>query len=228
MKPNVRYAKKLQEEEGYQRAVLAFKRSDTPPENAQSYGTDVSFLCAIVQEVWEEKQTVYLTNQNVLCGGSVYAGIGTRKLTKEDFDGAMDAVIGKNMAYCSRESLRRVNQQLPHFFKHRKYFVVGLLENVEDPDVVMIVANANQVMRLCKAYTWKTGELVQALGGTAWCAQSFPPVYRSRTMTYNLGDPPARTLMGLADDEVFCTIHYDLLPEVLDNLPNISAGTFGY
>lgn len=229
MKPNVKYAQMLKNEEGYQREILAFKRTNEEPVDAQSYGTDISFLCAMVQEVWDEGKTLCVSNTNVVCGGALYAGIGQRKLNKEDFDGAMDAVIGKNMAYCSREALRRVNQQVPHFFKHRKYFVMGLLEKVEEPDVVMVVADAHQIMRLCKAYTWKTGELVNGLQGTAWCAQSFPQVYRNRTMTYNLGDPPSRLLMGLESNEMYCTIHYGLLPMVIENLKNVSqgAGAFG-
>ena len=102
--------------------------------------------------------------------------------------------------------------------------VVGTLENVEEPDLVMIVADANKVMRLCKAYTWKTGELVRGLQGTAWCTESFPIVLREKTMTFNMGDPPSRALMQLEPGEMYCTIHYDLLPLVVENMANISCG----
>jgi uncharacterized protein (DUF169 family) len=79
-------------------------------------------------------------------------------------------------------------------------------------------------MRLCKVYTWKTGELVHGLSGTAWCNNSFPLVYRTKTMTFNMGDPPSRRLMNLAPGEMFCFIHYDLLPLIVDNFKNISDG----
>lgn len=226
MKPNRMYAETLKKQEKYERDILAIKLTDDLPEDAEPYGDNVSFLCAMVAEVWAEKKTLVLTNKNVVCGGGVYAGIGTKKLTEEDFSSGMTAVIGKNMAYCSREVLRRVNQQIPHFFKHRKYLVMGLLETLEAPDMVMIVADADRIMRLCKAYTWKTGELVQGIQGTAWCAETFPYVYRHRTMTYNLGDPPSRMLMGLGPDEMYCAIHYNLLPLIIDNLQNISTGDF--
>ncbi len=90
--------------------------------------------------------------------------------------------------------------------------------------MVMVVADANRVMRLCKVYTWKTGELVHGLSGTAWCTNSFPLVYRTKTMTFNMGDPPSRHLMKLAPGEMFCFIHYDLLPLIVDNFKNISDG----
>ena len=218
------YAKKLRELEGYKREIIAFKLVDEEPEDAQFYGEDMSFLCAIAQEVWDDKKAIYITNKNVLCGGALYVGLGNRKITKEEFDAGMSVVIGKNLAYSSYETMRRVNQQVPHFFKTYKYMVIGLLEEIQDPDVVMIIADANKIMRLCKAYTWKTGELVAGLQGTAWCTQSFPLVYRNKTMTFNLGDPPSRVLMQMEPDEVYCTIHYSLLPLIIENLENISDG----
>jgi uncharacterized protein (DUF169 family) len=160
----------------------------------------------------------------VLCGGAVYSGIGNKRMTKEDFDVGMATSIGTNKAYASREVMRRVNQQIPHHYKHHKYLIIGRLEDIEQPDVVMVVADANKVMRLCKVYTWKTGELVHGLSGTAWCANSIPLVYRSRTMTFNMGDPPSRFLMRLEPGEMYCFIHYSLLPLIVDNIVNISSG----
>ena len=225
MGKNKEYAQRLKEMEGYERDILAIKLCDEIPENAESYGEDFSFECAIFAELWEkDKKPVCLNNKNILCGGAVYSGLGCKKLSKEDFDYGMETTVGQNKAYSSREVLRRVNQQIPHFFKHHKYMVVGKLEDVEDPDVVIVVTDANRVMRLCKVYTWKTGELVHGVSGTAWCANSLPLVYSEKTMTFNMGDPPSRFLMKLDPGEMFCLIHYDLLPLIVENFENISDG----
>lgn len=224
MTTNKEYAQRLMEMEGYDRKIVAFKMTDTEPTDAESYGSDVSFLCAIAAEPWDREGPFYITNKNILCGGAVYGGLGTRRLDKESFREGMEATIGKNAAYSSLKVFRRVNQQFPHVYKSYKYMVIGALEEVEDPDMVMIVADANKIMRLCKAYTWKTGELVKGLQGTAWCTESFPIVFREKTMTYNLGDPPSRALMQLEPGEMYCTIHYDLLPLVIENIENVSSG----
>jgi len=221
---NKEYAKRLKELEGYEKDIIAFKLVDEVPKGIEFYGDDVSFMCAIVAEVWQGRKCFYITNKNVLCGGAVYAGIGNKKMTKEDFDAGMETSLGKNKAYATRQIMRRVNQQIPHHFKHYKYLIIGSLEEVEEPDQVMIVADANRIMRLCKAYTWKTGELTPGLQGTAWCTQSLPVVHRSKTMTYTLGDPPSRFLMQLEPGEMFCNIHYELLPLIVENLENISSG----
>jgi uncharacterized protein (DUF169 family) len=225
MDKNKEYAKRLKEMEGYERKIIAFKLCDEIPENVEPYGNDFSFYCAIVAEIWEEeRKPFYITNKNIMCGGAVYSGLGINKITKEEFDAGMGAVIGPNGAYATREVMRRVNQQIPHHFVHHKYQIVGALEDVEDPDVVMVVADAHRIMRLCKVYTWKTGELTHGLTGTAWCTNSFPLVYRTKTMTYNMGDPPSRRLMNLDKGEMYCFIHYDLLPLIVENFKNISEG----
>jgi len=136
----------------------------------------------------------------------------------------MSQTIGVKKGYATRENFRRANQQIPHIFKQHNYLVIGALDDVEHPDVVMIVADAYKVMRLCKTYTWKTGELVNGLSGTAMCTNSFPLVYEQKTMTYNMGDEQSRCLMNLDPGEMYCLIHYDLLPVIVDNLQNIQTG----
>jgi uncharacterized protein (DUF169 family) len=226
MNKNKEYAKQLMESEEYDRKIVAFKMTDTEPTGVESYGADVSFLCAIAAEAWDRDAPFYITNKNILCGGAVYGGLGSRKMDKDTFLGGMEATIGQNRAYSSFQVFRRVNQQYPHIYKHYKFMIVGALEDVQDPDIVMVVADAHKIMRLCKAYTWKTGELVHGLQGTAWCTEAFPIVFREKTMTYNLGDPPSRSLMQLEPSEMYCMIHYDLLPLVIENIENISSGEF--
>ena len=187
----------------------------------------MSFLCAICSEVWEGRKPFYVTKENVMCGGSVYAGIGSRKMSKEEYDAGASTFIGPHKAYASREVLRRVNQQIPHHLKHHKYLVIGKLEDVENPDLVMFVAEAHKIMRLCKVYTWKTGELVQSLQGTAWCTSALPTPYRTKTMTFTMGDPPSRNLMQLKPGEMYGVIHYELLPLIVENFENISTGEVG-
>ncbi len=225
MSEHSEYARQLKEMEGYERDIIAFRLTNEVPAGIEPYGDDVSFECAIVAEVWDErKKPFYISSNNVLCGGAVYSGIGSRGLSKEEFDAGMSTSLGPGKAYASREIMRRVNQQIMHFFKHHKYLVIGRLEDVKDPDVVMVVTDANRVMRLCKVYTWKTGELVYGISGTAWCANSLPFVYREKTMTFNMGDPPSRFLMKLEPGEMFCLIHYELLPLIVENFKNISDG----
>jgi len=143
MSSNKQYAQQLKEIEGYERDILAFKLCDEIPDNAAPYGDDQSFLCAIAAEVWEEgAKPFYITNENVICGGSVYGGLGMKRVEKEEFDAAMEMVIGEGKAYATREVFRSVNQKLPHLFHKHKYMVIGRLEDVENPDMVMIVADS--------------------------------------------------------------------------------------
>ncbi len=224
MSKNKEYAQRIKEM-GYERRVVTFKDCDEVPENAEPYGDDISFHCAIAAEVWEEgRKPFYITNKNILCGGALYSGIGNRRVEKEDFDGGMSQTIGIGRGYETRRQFRDVNQQIPHCFVHHKYQVLGALEDVEEPDVVMVVASVYKIMRLCKAYTWKTGELVHGLSGSSWCLCSFPHVYKSKEMSFATGDEQSRILMNLDEGELSCMIHYDTLPIVLENYKNIQTG----
>ena len=224
MSKNKEYAQRFKEM-GYARKVIAFKDCDEVPENAEPYGDDISFHCAITAEVWEEgRKPFYITNKNILCGGAVYSGLGNRRIEKEEFDLGMSQTIGVKKGYATREQFRRVNQQIPHHFVHHKYQLIGALEDVEDPDVVMVVASAHKIMRLCKAYTWKTGELVHGLSGSSWCLCSFPHVYKTKTMSFATGDEQSRILMKLDEGELSLMIHYDVLSIVLENYKNIQTG----
>ena len=80
MSKNKEYAKRLKELEGYERDIIAFKLVDEVPKGIEYYGDDVSFMCAIVAEIWQGGRCFYITNKNVLCGGAVYAGIGNKKI----------------------------------------------------------------------------------------------------------------------------------------------------
>lgn len=224
MKKNEEYALNLMEKEGYDRPIIAFKLCNTIPQNVEYYGDEVSFLCAMVAEIWKGRESFYITNKNVICGGNLYAGIGMQHMSKEQFELGMSTVIGPKKAYATRQVMRRVNQQIPKHFKHYQALIMGTLLKVEEPDLIMIVAEPQKIMRLMKAYTWKTGELTTGLQGTSWCAQTFPLPYLKKKITFNLGDPPSRFLMGLKKEEMYCAIHYSLVPLIIENLENISDG----
>lgn len=217
------YAAFLQETEGYTRKVLGLQRTDKLPDGAQSYD-GVTFLCYEATAALEGDGLTCISRNDVVCGGAVYCGLGSRKLSRSEFAAGLEMVVGPNRAYSTKPTMRRVNQQLDHYDEKHKYLVMGRLEEMAEPEAIMIITDPQHVMRLCKAYTWKTGELVHALGGTSWCGMSFPQVFTERTITYNIGDPPSRAFMQLDDSEMFCVIHWDLVPLVVENLENVSTG----
>jgi len=88
----------------------------------------------------------------------------------------------------------------------------------------MVVADAYRVMRLIKCYAWKAGELVHGISGSGWCTNFFPLVYKTKTMTYNMGDETPFVLMNLDPGEMYCFIHYNLLPHDVENYKNIQNG----
>ena len=60
--------------------------------------------------------------------------------------------------------------------------------------------------------------------GMGWCTNSFPLVCRTKGMTFNMGDETSRVLMNLELGEMYCFMHYAIVPQVIDNLQNIQTG----
>ena len=224
MESNREYAEVLMRQEQYDRPILAFKLCDEAPSWAEPYGNDQSFGCAITAEACEKEKPMYITMENIMCGGGVYAGIGMPHIEKEAFNAAMSMVIGEGRAFATRQVMRRATQQIPHHFKRHKYLVIGRLEQMAETDIVMIIACVEKVMRLCRAYTWETGELVHGIQGTTWCGQSLAYAYRKKMPTFSFGCGSSRPLMNLGPGELFFTVHSDLLPIIVKNIEHVSIG----
>ena len=218
------YAEVLMFQEQYDRPILGFKLCDEPPPWAEPYGDDQSFGCAITAEACEKGKPQCITRDNIMCGGGVYAGIGMPRMEKEAFDAAMSMVIGEGRAFATRQVMRRATQQIPHHFKRYKYLVIGKLEQMAEADIIMIIACVEQVMRLCKAYTWETGELVHGVQGATWCGQSLAYAYKKKVPTFNFGCASSRPFMNLGPGELFFTVHSDLLPIIVKNIEHVSMG----
>ncbi len=89
----------------------------------------------------------------------------------------------------------------------------------------MIVYNIYKIMRLCKSFSKKTGELVKEQSGRSWCTSSFPQTYQTKTISFATGDEQSRIFMGLEDSELTCFIHWETLPIILENYKSIQSLT---
>lgn len=216
------YAERLMRLEQYDRPILGFRLCNEAPAWAQAYGDDQSFGCAITAEACEREKPLCITGENIMCGGGVYAGIGMPRMEKEAFDAAMSMVIGEGSAFATRQVMRRATQQIPHHFKRHKHLVIGRLEQMAEADIIMIIACVEKVMRLCKAYTWETGELVHGIQGATWCGQSLAYAYKKKAPTFNFGCASSRPFMNLGPGELFFTAHRDALPIIAKNIEHVS------
>jgi uncharacterized protein (DUF169 family) len=117
----------------------------------------------------------------------------------------------------------RATQQIPHHFMRHTYLFIARLEQLAEADMFMVIADVEKVMRLCKAYTRETGELVQGIQGTRWCGQSLAYAYKHKAPTFNFGCASSRPLMQLGRGELFFTAHRGLLPIIAKNIEHVSV-----
>ncbi len=116
MSINKDYAQQFNEM-GYKRKVIAFKLCNETPENAEDYGEDMSFLCAISAEPWEEgRKPFYITNKNSLCGGLFMQVSETEKLTRKSLTEACHRhSVNKEATNQEISSRRSTSRYRTHF-----------------------------------------------------------------------------------------------------------------
>jgi uncharacterized protein (DUF169 family) len=87
-----------------------------------------------------------------------------------------------------------------------------------EPDVVLLVCNAAQGMRIAEAFAYDSGKKTTGLTGPPICSAVVAAPFLTGEVTYSLGDAGARKYMKLKDEDLFVAIPAELLPGIVANL----------
>ncbi|MCD1295591.1 hypothetical protein CUJ83_11335 [Methanocella sp. CWC-04] len=87
-----------------------------------------------------------------------------------------------------------------------------------DVDVVLIVCDPAQAMKIMEAVTYDTGGYVSGRTGPATCSVAVAQPYLSGDVTYCVADVGARDFMKLEDNEMIVSIPGEKLPGIVNNI----------
>jgi uncharacterized protein (DUF169 family) len=220
-------AKKIRDFTGIERDFVALKfcasLDDIPP-GVQPY-KGKGIYCGMWKEVSNYATPFYTVPDDHICAGGVsYTGMGQQALPPQLEEVGWSMLIGEGKIYYSRESVTKCQESVPYSFKKSKYFaatVMGRLEDVPAPDVVLFFCNARQLEWLCHAYSFESGELVQGLAGLSLCALIVPHPYLSQKPIFSPGDLSGRELARMSDGEMCIAFPFKDIPTVAKNLYRI-------
>jgi uncharacterized protein (DUF169 family) len=164
-------------------------------------------------------EPIYFTAKFSNCGGSSLIGIGSRGTDKEEFSTVVDAfVVGEGKSYASIDVWPAGKRFFPGFTKLNKGVVIGQLENVKMPDLILFPINAHQLSMISTAYPFDTGDVIRGYGGTSQCTMTVPiPLVENRPV-FASGDHGGRSHMRLTDAEMVMSFPYKLVPGLIKNL----------
>jgi uncharacterized protein (DUF169 family) len=211
--------KALKEKLGLKKNIAAMKYMDNPPEGIR-VEEGPHFWCGLCGDVFDgETEPVYFTKEASTCGGSANIALGAMKAPKEMFEAAMDAsVIGEGKSYLCKDLLAVNRNLFPQFKKIYKGVVIGSLESVPNPDLIIFPINGHQLGMVATAYGFETGLVLKGYAGKAACLNTIPFPLAENTPVFSPGDHGGRTFMRLENSEILTSFPFKLVPGLAFNL----------
>lgn len=201
------------------RSIAAMKYAKQAPEGVP-LEEGPHFWCGICGDVFEGNGSpVFFTARASSCGGCANIGIGGIKASKEDFEAALNGqVIGEGNLYSSKEVMAVGRSIFPRFPKVSGGVIIGPLEAISMPDLIIFPVNGHQMCMISTAFAFDTGEVISGYAGKSACLMSVPfPLVANRPV-FTVGDYGGRTFMRLKDEEFVVCFPYRLVPGLVANL----------
>lgn len=171
-------------------------------------------------EMWTRAmngETVYATDKEEECGGGAYY-LGLIEASPEMRNGTLLSKLYP--LYKTPMAAVRTTQRSPRIpYKTGEAVVCSPLEKAEgDVDVVLIVCDPEQAMKLADAALFEAGGYVGGMTGPATCSVAVAYPYLAGQVNYCLADVGAREYMKLAPGELIVSVPGEKLGELVKNL----------
>jgi len=99
---------------------------------------------------------------------------------------------------------------------------IGLLKEMEDPDLVLMFCTPGAANIMCRTYTYVTGEPVKGFAGHGACLFTIQYPYVTGKPSFTFSDVSWRKFVGLTEDEISLTFPYRSLTGFIETLPVIA------
>lgn len=207
---------------------VALKAWKEEPASVEIYqGNAFPGLCTQIGEVLDGKRTFYTTREHCFCTGGVVA-IGVAEPVPEEQRDEMiqvHAAISKTykdfataVGY-ENEMARRI----PRVDGSYAALQVGLLCEVQQPELVLIFCTPGAADILNRAYCYVAGEPVQGFGGNGGCPFIIQYPFVTKKPSFSYSDVAWRKYVGLADEELSMGFPYTCLVQCVEELPEVAA-----
>ena len=209
----------LKEKLSLKRDIVAMKFADKAPDGVR-VEEGPTFWCAICGDIFEgQGDPVFFRGVASSCGGSKNVGIGSSKVAKEDFEMVINAqVVGEGNLYAAKDLLAKNRAQFPRYPKVYGGMILGSLDRLSRPDIILIPVNCRQMSMVSTAYSFETAELITGYAGKSTCLMSITFPFIENKPVFTVGDHGGRTFMRLQDDELLVCLPYRLVPGLVTNL----------
>ena len=201
---------------GLENSPIAISFSTEPPQGLGEMKGAMR-LCQMLDKVRLEGESFYTTTRNHQCDGGA-TSCGLRERNERSKTG--EFLFKELGLFGSRRAARRFINSNPRIeFGTVNVISFSPLEKAGfEPDVVALVCNAKQGMRIAEAFAYESGDRATGLTGPPICSGIVAAPFLTGEVVYSLGDNGVRKYMKIRDEEIFVGIPAELLSEIVENL----------
>ena len=201
---------------GLENSPIAISFSAEPPQGLGEMKGAMR-LCQMLDTVRLDGESFYTTSKNHQCdGGATSCGLrerNERSKTGEFLYKELGLFGSKRAARRFINSNPRIESGTVNVISFSPLEKAGF-----EPDVVVLVCNAKQGMRIAEAYAFESGERATGMTGPPICSAIVAAPFLTGEVVYSLGDNGVRRYMKIRDEEIFVGIPVELLSEIVENL----------
>jgi uncharacterized protein (DUF169 family) len=207
---------KIKETLGLENSPIAISFSTEAPEGVEQLKGKAR-LCQMLDKVRLEGESFYTIADNHACDGGANS-CGLREPSKRSRTGEF---LAKDLGlFGSNRAARRFVNSNPRIdFGTVVVVSFSPLEKATfEPDVVVLICNARQGMKIGEAFAYESGKRIVGLTGPPICSAVVAAPFLTGEVVYSLGDRGARNFMKIKEEHIFVGISAELLPEIVENL----------
>jgi len=192
---------KLKETLGLERSPIAISFSNEPPEGVEQMNGQIR-LCQMLDKVRLDGESFYTEYKNHGCDGGAYSCgliMPSERLKTGEF-------LAKDLGlFGSKRAARRFISSIPRIEPETvKVVSFSPLEKATfEPDVVVLICNAKQGMKIAEAVAYQSGKNTLGLTGPPICSAVVAYPFLSGEVVYSLGDMGASRSMKIKDEDIF-------------------------
>jgi len=210
-----------------EKPLVAIKTFTEVPDQIPAY-EDKAFpgTCTQVGEVLETGRTFYIQTGNVYCTGGVLATGILKPPAEQECRKLTEMHLAMTKDYCdidtAMKNRKAVDAGIPRPEKRNRAAQIGLLKDIEKPDIVILFCTPKAADVLSRAYSYRAGEPITGFGSTGGCnvVIQYPYVFNKPVFTYS--DVAWRKFTRMADHELTMSFPYTCLAKTVEDLPVVA------
>lgn len=210
------------------KAPVALKAWREEPASVEIYqGNAFPGLCTQIGEVLDGKKTFYTTRDHCFCTGGVVATGVAEPVPEEQRDEMIQVHAAISKTYKDFATAvgyeNEMARRIPRVDGSHAALQVGLLSEIQQPDLVLIFCTPGAADILNRAYCYVAGEPVQGFGGNGGCPFIIQYPFVTKKPSFSYSDVAWRKYVGLADEELSMGFPYACLVQCVEELPEVAA-----